>query len=270
MLKTSIAAIMALGSVLTTACSDNPMGVDAVSSGLAGADIGPSTGPSLGLSPGETFSFITIDDPAEASVSMTEGSTSQMLATLHYSLGGTLLGVPYANWRSSDNCVATVSSALPSWGLVTGVAAGTAHIIVESWGKSDTVSVTVAGPSAPSAACYENDWSWNYNDVSFTGTPRTPKKWSVGAGEKLVRVVLFAGPKPDYTILRGAKTTLKSEMWYDRGGKTGGKGYVVFSVTEGSVASVNNLGVVTGLNPGRTKVIARLGTLADTVPIYVR
>lgn len=105
--------------------------------------------------------------------------------------------------------------------------------------------------------------------MSFTGTPAT--SYGVSAGEKLIRVVLFAGPKPDWTIDRGSTVTLRSEMWYDKGGKLNGRGYVTFSVTEGAVASVTNTGVVTGLASGRTKVIARLGaSMADTVPLYVR
>jgi hypothetical protein len=130
--------------------------------------------------------------------------------------------------------------------------------------------VTVDGPSDPSSACYSREWSWNYDDVSFTGTPLNSSDWFLAGGERLKQVVLFAGPKPDYTIRRDTKVTLHSELWYDKGGRIGGRGYVTFSVTDGSIATINAKGVVKGRKAGRTKVIARLGTFADTVPLYVR
>lgn len=270
MRKIRIASAIVLGSVLATACSESPVGVDQTGGIDTNAGLLPSGDPNMAISTGEVFSFITIDTPAADNMSLGLGSTYQMLATLHYSAGGFLSSAPYASWRSSDSCVATVTNASPSWGLVNGVATGTAKIIVEAWGKADTVTVSVGGSSPPTAACYDKEWTWDYSDVSFTGTPLSSTLYGVAAGEKLKKVVLFAGPKPDYTISVGLKTVLKSELWYDKGGKISGRGYVTFSVSDGSVASVNANGAVLGLRAGRTKVIARLGSLADTVPLYVR
>jgi hypothetical protein len=194
-----------------------------------------------------------------------------MVAKLFYNLGGTLPGVPYGQWRSTDACVASVTNGPTSWGLVTGVAAGSALIIVEAFGKADTVAVTVTGSGNLNPNCAANEWSWNLSDLSFTGSPLKATKYGVAAGEKLVRVVLFAGPKPDYTIGVGGKVTLKSELWYDKGGKLAGKGFVTFSSSDPSVATITSNGVAKGIQPGRVKIIARLGsTFADTVPLYVR
>jgi hypothetical protein len=257
-----LASVALLGTLGLAACEDNPMGVEQQPA-LA------ETGPSLAVSSGESFSYIKITNPSTATASLAPGGTLQMGGTLFYSAGGTLSSNPYAQWRSTDVCVATVTNAYPSWGLVKGLKSGTTKIIAEAWGKADTVTVTVSGTNYPSSSCYDAQWSWNYNDVSFTGTPST--SYGTAGGEALKKLVLFAGPKPDYTILVAGKVTLRSELWYSLGGKLNGKGYVTFSVTDGSVASITSGGVVTGLKPGRTKVIARLGsTYADTVPLYVK
>jgi hypothetical protein len=260
MRKATVAAVMVLGSALVAGCSDSPLGLD--EPGLVPSD------PSLAVSVGETFSHIKITTPSVKSVSMTVGGSRQMAATLYYSAGGTLAGVPYAHWRSTDPCVATVTSASPSWGLVRGVKSGTTKIIADSWYKADTVTVTVTGTGDLDPGCALRQWVWDWKDVSFTGTPAS--SYSVASGEKLVQVVLFAGPKPDWTIARGSTVTLRSEMWYDRGGKRNGRGSVTFASFDHSVATISSRGVVTGHAAGRTKIVARLGNLADTVPIFVR
>jgi hypothetical protein len=245
-----------IGGLLVVGCSESPVAVER-----------PTVGePNAAVKTGEAFEFIKIDN--SSSLSLAVGGTAKMAGTLHYSLGGTLPSSPYASWTSTDNCVATVSSAYPSWGTVKGVKSGTAKIIASAWGKADTVTVTVTGTGNLDAKCAENEWSWNYRDVSFTGSPA--KSYGVKAGEKLKQVVLFAGPSPDYTIAPGASVTLRSELWYNKGGKLNGRKYVSFSTTDGSVATVSNRGVVHGIAPGRVKVIARLGEFADTVPLYVK
>jgi hypothetical protein len=261
MRHTKLASALVLGTALLAACSESPVNVD--QSALT------STDPNLAVVTGETFSYLKITSPTAPTFGMLIGGTKQMKATLFYSLGGTLPAVPYAQWRSTDTCIASVTSVYPSWGKVTARKSGTALIISEAFGKADTVAVTVAGTEYPDPACYDADWVWDYNDVSFTGSPAT--SYSTQVGETLTQVVLFAAPKPTYTILVGGQTTLRSELWYSLGGKMNGKGYVAFAVTNDSVASVSSTGVVKGLRVGRTKVIARLGSnFADTVPLYVK
>jgi hypothetical protein len=260
MRNSALASVLLIGT-LASACSDNPIAMEP-------ATLNPD-GATMSVKAGETFSHVRITNPTVKSVSSTVGGARQMAATLYYSAGGTLPGAPYTQWRSMDACVASVTNASPSWGLVRGVKAGTTLIIAETWGKADTVAVTVTGTGNLDPTCADREWSWDYSDVSFTGTPAT--RYKVAAGEKMTRVVLFAGPKPDYTISAGKSVTLRSELWYSRGGKLNGRGFVTFSVTDGSVASISSTGVVTGRTSGRTKVIARLGTShADTVPLYVR
>jgi len=72
------------------------------------------------------------------SASVVAGSTQQLSATLTDSHGSALTGRT-VSWQSDHPEFATVSPT----GLVTGVAAGTAHIIVTSEGKNGTSTITV-------------------------------------------------------------------------------------------------------------------------------
>jgi len=253
--KGILASVVVLGSVLTVACGDTPTSVQPLE----------VSAPSFGVRSGETFSYIKLTDPTATLISMGVGASRQMAATLYYSAGGWLPSAPYASWMSMDNCVATVTNASPSWGLVKGIKAGTAKIIVSAWGKADTVTVEVTGTGDLDPGCADRQWQWDYTDVSFTGTPAT--SYYVASGEVLKKVVLFA---PKDTLAVGYKKTLRAEMWYSKGGKLNGKGYVSFSTTDGAIATISSGGVVLGKAPGRVKVIARLGSYADTVPLYVK
>jgi hypothetical protein len=256
-----VAPAALLGALALAACDTTPVSVG--SGDLA------STEPGLAVNTGEKFSFIRIITPKKATWSMKPDTTKQMKAKLYFSEGGTLAAVPYASWRSTDECVATVTNAHPSWGKVKSLRSGSTLIIAEAFGEADTVAVTVTGGTPPDPACYDAGWAWDFTDVSFTGTPAS--SYGTSAGESLTRLVLFAGPKPDWTISTGAGVRLRSELWYDQGGKLNGRGFVTFSVTDGAVARIDQTGLVTGLAAGRTKVIARLGgSFADTVPLYVR
>jgi hypothetical protein len=257
MRKHTLASVALLGTLVVTACTEAPLE----------PSILEEAGPNLSVTTGETFSYIKITSPSSSTTSLTVGGSTQMAGTLFYSKGGTLPAVPYAQWRSTDPCVATVTNASPSWGLVKGMKSGTTRIIAEAWGKADTVTVTVTGTGDLSPGCADQQWVWDYKDVSFTGSPAT--KYHVASGERLRQVVLFAGPKPDYTIKRRARVTLTSELWYNKGGKLNGSGYVTFSTLDSSVATISSTGELRGRGVGRTKVIARLGTMTDTVPIYV-
>jgi hypothetical protein len=261
MRRASVAAVAILGSVLVVGCQDNPVG-------MAGDSELTASHPDLTVSSGETYSHIEITTRSAEFVDLEVGGSMQMAATLHYSAGGTLRAVPYASWRSSDPCVASVTSAFPSWGLVRGVKEGTTRIIAEAWGRADTIVVAVTGTGDLDPSCEDREWSWDWEDVSFTGSPADG--YSVAAGEKLTRVVLFAGPRPDWTIEQGSRVRLQSELWYDEGGKSNGRGFVTFSSMDHSVATVSARGVVTARGPGRTKIVARLGQFSDEVPIFVR
>jgi hypothetical protein len=213
---------------------------------------------------GEKFTKIAITSPNVTATTMYVGAYKQMYATLYYSLGGTLAGVPYAQWSSVDPCIASVTSASPSWGRVKGVKAGKTKIIASAWGKADTITVTVSGTGNTDPNCYTRTWSFNTSDVSFTGTPAT--SYGVKTGETLKKLVLFA---PKYPMKVGGTLKLVSELWYSGGGKLNGVPYVNFSSTNGAVATVDyRSGYVSAKSVGRTKMIVRLGTnMADTVPL---
>lgn len=218
------------------------------------------------VSTGERYSRIVITTPSTTTYSMTVGGVKQMYSKLIYSSGGYLPGVPYATWTSVDPCIAKVTSASPSWGKVTGIKSGTTKIIASAWGKADTVTVTVTGTGNLNSSCYTQLWSFNTNDVSFTGTPAT--SYGVKSGETLRKLVLFA-PKETWPI--GRQRSVIGELWYSGGGKLNAKGYANFMSTDGSVASIDyRSGLVTTKKAGRTKLILSLGNMRDTVPLYVK
>jgi hypothetical protein len=261
MRKRLLAVCVLVATVLASACEEIPTGT----SDPALLDRRPDRA----VSAGETFTHIGITRPETEPFAMTVGETRPFSARLFYSAGGSLPSSPYAQWRSTDPCVATVTNASPRWGMVTGVRAGTTRIIAEAWGSADTVTVTVSGDADLDPRCHDRQWLWNYDDVSFTANYAKP--YRVAPAEKLVRLVLFARPRPDYTIATGQKFTLRSELWYDGGGKLNGKKWVQFRSTDASVARVNSRGgTVIGVAPGRTKIIATLGQFSDTIPLYVR
>jgi hypothetical protein len=263
MRNVTFASVLLLGSTLVAACNDSPTGADQPL-------LADNTEPSLGVSAGETFTAIGITNPSSRTLSLSLGDSKQMSAMLRYNRGGTLAASPYASWRSSDNCVATVTSRSPSWGLVKGVRSGTALIIAEAWGKADTVVVSVSGSKRPDDSCYEAEWKFDLRDVSFTGAPLTAAEYrreGPKAGERLTDLVLFA-PKDPLKV--GQSLVLSSELRYNRGGRLDGRKWVSFSVTDGAVARITRDGKVTAVGRGRTKVVARLGQYADTVPLYVR
>lgn len=258
MRRSVIASVVALSTVLVASCDDLPTGVDQ-------ATLDADASPNAAVSAGEKFRKVVITNPSRSTYSMSVGASKQMKAQLRYSRGGSLPGVPYTNWMSSDPCVAKVTNKRPSWGKVKGVKAGTALIIASAWGKADTIKVTVRGSGNLDKGCEKREWSWDYSDVSFTGTPA--KSYKVRAGERLKKLVLFA---PKKAVQRGEKQRLIGEMWYNRGGKLNAARYARFMTTDGSVATIDNRGVVTARRKGRTKVIMQLGQYSDVVPLYVK
>ena len=257
-----LAPIVIVGGALLTACSDvstAPMAEETVEPGAVNAAIRS----------GETYKYIAIKDPSTTTYSMAVGASKQMLATLYYSLGGTLSSNPYATWYSVDPCVATVTTASPSWGMVKGVKAGTTMIIATAWGKSDTVTVSVTGTGNLDLTCETRLWTFNWSDVSFTGTPQGTYTKMPTTGATISKVVTF-GWKDTLTV--GQTRDLKGELWYTDGTKLNAESYGArYISTNGTVATVSSIsGLVTAVAKGRTKIIQTLGSKADTVPVFVR
>ncbi len=97
---------------------------------------------------------IVVSLPAVASISISPssaslvaGDTKALTATVKDASGAVLTGRTIA-WISSDQSVATVSSA----GLVTAVGAGTATVTAASEGKSATAGITVTIPEPPATS----------------------------------------------------------------------------------------------------------------------
>jgi uncharacterized protein YjdB len=245
-------SVVLLGGAFLTACSDAATSPEAEAPNVSAA-----------VKRGEKFVKVAITSPTAPSISLGVGATAQITSKLYYNRGGTLKGAPYVAYSSSDPCVATVTSAYPSWGLVKGVKGGTVQIYAEAWGKADTITVTVEGSDDLDPSCGERRAAARRADESF-GLPAG--SYAVKAGEKLTKLVLFAPKAP---VVAGQKVTLVAELWYSGGGKLLANRYVGFRSTAPSVASVATGGVVRGVAPSTANVIVRLGTMADTVPVTV-
>ena len=94
-----------------------------------------------------------------AASSVTAGQTTQATATTRDANNVVLTGRAIA-WSSDNTAVATVSAT----GLVTSVAAGTAHIIATSEGKSGSATLTVTAVSTSAAECATPRAGWIFCD----------------------------------------------------------------------------------------------------------
>jgi uncharacterized protein YjdB len=259
--RRSSMAVLA-GGALLAACADSTTAPEATSPAPVNAAIRT----------GETFKYIAITNPSTTTYAMTVGATKQMAGTLYYSLGGTLPSSPYATWYSVDPCVASVTSVSPSWGLVKGVKAGTTLIIATAFGKSDTVKVSVTGTGNLDLTCEARLWTFNWSDISFTGTPAPyyPYPKMPVAGATITKLVTF-GWKDTLTV--GMTRDLKSELRYTDGARLNAESYGArYLSTNGAVATVNSMtGLVTAVGRGRTKIIQNLGSSKkDTIPVFVK
>ena len=257
MRKRHLAPLALLTGVLLSACADDVTApTPAATEPTASADAYISG----------SFTKIAITTPTTTYYSLGVGGVKQMYGRLYYSNGGYISSSPYASWSSVDPCIAKVTSAYPSWGKVTGIKSGTVYIIASAWGKADSVKVTVTGTGNLDSGCYTRWWTWNYNDPSFTASPAT--SYSVKSGETLRKLVTFA---PKSSIKVGYTYNLITEMWYSGGGKLNGEPYVTYSTQNGAVATIDaKTGVVKGRAVGKTKAFAKLGSMADTVPIIIQ
>jgi len=245
-------SVALLSGAFLTACSDAATAPNAEAPAVSAA-----------IRSGEKLVRVAITSPTATSISLGVGATAQLTSKMYYSRGGSLPGVPYVAYSSSDPCVATVTSAYPSWGRVKGVRGGTVQIYAEAWGKADTITVTVEGSGNLDPNCGERRKAARRADESF-GNPAG--SYSVRAGEKLTKLVLFA---PKASVPAGRKVKLVAELWYSGGGKLLANRYVWFNSTAPATASVVRGGDVTGRTPGTANVIVHLGNMADTVPVTV-
>ena len=113
-----------------------------------------------------------------SSVSLTQGATSQLSATVKDASGNVLTGLIIA-WSSTDTNTATVSST----GLVTGRGAGNATITATTGGVSGTASVAVQSLAAPVATVSMSPTTAALvtgDTITFTATPRDSTGTALG------------------------------------------------------------------------------------------
>lgn len=104
---------------------------------------------------------------APSTPSVAVGKTQQMVATGTYDNGVTDTITDSASWSTSDNTIATVSSA----GLVTGVAAGSATISATLSGVTGSTTVTVTEASLASLSITTTSQSLSSGQTAqFTAT----------------------------------------------------------------------------------------------------
>jgi hypothetical protein len=205
---------------------------------------------------GERLSRVVL---SASRTSVRVGQSAAISAKMYFSRGGTLPGGGFVRYASTEPCVAAAFR-----GGFRGIKAGTALIIGEFAGKSDTVKVTVTGSGNTDPNCEKRYTVGGPNDES-NGSPAGRN--TVKSGEKMTRLVLFA---PKGALRVGSAITLVSEMWYNRGGRYNAVNFATYRSTNPSVASVATKGgKVTARAAGTTKVISRLGQFADTVLVRV-
>lgn len=171
-----------------------------------------------------------------AVASFVQGSTQPLIATLRDADGTALTGRTIT-WSSSNTAVATVNGS----GVVTGVAAGTVTITATSEGKSGTAALTVRAIDLEPA-------------LVVTSTT---------AGDTTQRVIVLAGQtttaQPALIVRNNTGGTLAASS-------------VRWTVRDSSRATVSATGVITGLRPGRTFVVAQSATnsaIGDSVLVYI-
>ncbi|HKT07315.1 MAG TPA: Ig-like domain-containing protein [Gemmatimonadaceae bacterium] len=113
-----------------------------------------------------------------SSISLTQGGTQQLQATVKDDSGNVLTG-SIITWSSNDTSAATVSST----GMVTARGAGNATITALSSGVSGTASVAVQALAAPVASVSMSPTSASLvtgDTITFTATPRDSTGTALG------------------------------------------------------------------------------------------
>ena len=147
--NSAVATVSASG--LVTAVSAGSAQITATSEGQSG-----SATLTVTAVPPAPVATVTV---SLAASSLTAGQTTQATATTKDASGAVLTGRAIA-WSSDNTAVATVSAS----GLVTSVAAGTAHIIATSEGKSGSATLTVTAASTSAAECATPRAGWIFCD----------------------------------------------------------------------------------------------------------
>ena len=158
------------------------------------------------------------------------GGTQQLTATGTYTDGSTADVSQWVNWSSSNPEIVSVNQD----GLAWGVALGTATITAQSGETSQSFTVTVdaATPSSPTLTAL--------NVVPTSG------RVAAGTTERLTALGSYSdGSQKDLTT---------SVLW---------------SSASTATATVNNLGVVTGVSVGDATVLAQSGVLTSSSTVVV-
>jgi Bacterial Ig-like domain (group 2) len=135
-----------------------------------------------------------------------------------------------SNWSSSDTAAATVTNSAPS-GIATGVASGSSTITAALGGMSGSTTLTVSS-------------------ASLTSIALTPSASGVAVGSTLLLNAVG-------TFSDGTKQPLNlASAWS-------------VSPTDGSVATVDKTGLVTGVAAGTATVKAQFGTVSKTATLTV-
>jgi hypothetical protein len=134
--------------------------------------------------------------------SIARGTTLQFVATGHYSDSTTQILTTQVNWGSSNSAVASVSNAVGSEGLATGVAAGPAATITASMsGVTGSTTITVTNASLQSITVLPNGGAINPGDplqYSATGS------YSDATTQDITQLVLWASSAPGVATISNA------------------------------------------------------------------
>ncbi len=179
-----------------------------------------------------------------SSVSLTQGATSQLSATVKDSSGTVLTGLIIA-WSSNDTNTATVSST----GLVTARGAGNATITATTGGVSGTASVAVQSLAAPVATVSMSPTTASLvtgDTMTFTATPRDSAGTALGGRTITWSSSNTSVAKVSSSGLVTAVATGSATITATSEGKTGTAGVTVTAPPVASVAvSPHSASVVT-------------------------
>ncbi|HET7552686.1 MAG TPA: Ig-like domain-containing protein [Gemmatimonadaceae bacterium] len=206
-----------------------------------------STGKVLAVAPGSATitatsegksdkSTITVIAPVSAvtvqpdSISVIEGNTSTLTATVKDANGNTLEGRT-VTWESANTNVATVDGN----GVVTGVAPGATTVTATSEGKSGSAKVVVT--LEPVAR------------VTVTNIENPDDPLTVVQGQTLQLAALLADADGNALLSDGRVITWASD--------------------DQNTATVNNTGLVSGVNPGKAKITATSEGVSGSADVTV-
>lgn len=285
-----------------------------------------SNGVVTGLAPGNAVIIASVDGKqgsaavtvravpvASVSVTPTSATTivgqSVSLTAVPRDAAGNPLAGRIVGWTSSDNAIATVSSA----GLVTGVASGTVTITASSEGQSGTATVTVGGVAVASVtvspatanvivgqtvqlAATAKDASgqtltgrtvtWTSTSPGIASVSSTGSVSGVSAGNTTITATIdgvpgaatvTVGPAPVGTVsvspstvtLNPGGTSTLSATVRDANGGAIVNAQVSWTSSNSGVATVNSSGLVTAVVPGSATITASSGGVSGSATVTV-